>query len=101
MLPRARTVKAWREALLLAPFLALAGCGRSPNASTPSIAITRISSADGNKYDTVAPLEGTAVGVRPDQQIVVYTRREEVWWGRPVSKRPLAPIPNRSPCQTH
>ena len=96
MLPRARTVKAWRQAFLLAPFLLLAGCGRSPNASTPSIAITRIPSADGNKYDTVAAIEGTAVGVRPDQQIVVYTRSEELWWVQPVPDRPFTQIQNGS-----
>src|SRR5258708_35273998 len=84
MLPRARTVKAWRQAGLLAPFPVLAGCGRSPNASTPSIAITRIPSADGNEYEKVAAIEGTAVGVRPDQQIVVYTRSDELWWLQPV-----------------
>jgi len=74
MLPRARTVKAWRQAFLLVPLLVLAGCGRLPNASMPGIAITRIPAADGNMYDTVAAIEGTAVGVRPDQRIVVYTR---------------------------
>lgn len=83
MLPRARTVKTWRQAFLLAPFLVLAGCGGSPNASTPSIAITRIPSADGNEYYTVAAIEGTAVGVRPDQQIVVYPRSDELWWLQP------------------
>jgi hypothetical protein len=96
MLPRARTVKAWRQAFLLAPFLVLAGCDRSPNASTPSIAITKIPSADGNKYDTVAAIEGTAVGVRPDQQIVVYTRSEELWWVQPVPDRPFTQIQNGS-----
>jgi hypothetical protein len=96
MLPRARTVKAWRQAFLLAPFLVLSGCGRSPNASTPSITIRRIPSADGNKYDTVAAIEGTAVGVRPDQQIVVYTRSEELWWVQPVPDRPFTQIQNGS-----
>ena len=90
------TVKACRQAFLLAPFLVLAGCGRSPNASTPSIAITRIPSADGNKYDTVAAIEGTAVGVRPDQQIVVYTRSEELWWVQPLPDRPFTQIENAS-----
>ena len=84
MLPRARTVKTWRQAFLLAPLLVLAGCGRSPNASTPSSAITRISSADGNEYDAAAAIEGTAVGVRPDQQIVVYTGSDELWWRQPA-----------------
>src|ERR1700693_5644398 len=93
---RARTVKAWRRAFLLAPFLVLAGCGRPPNASTPRIAITRIPSADENKYDTVAAIEGTAVGVRPDQQIVVYTRSEELWWVQPAGDRPFTQIQNDS-----
>jgi hypothetical protein len=93
---RARTVKAWKQAVLLAPFLVLAGCGRSPNASTPSIAITRIPSADGNKYDTIAVIEGTAVGVRPDQQIVIYTKSEELWWVQPISNRPFTQIQNGS-----
>ena len=93
---RARTVKAWTQAFLLAPFLVLAGCGRSPNAVTPSIAITSIPSADGNKYDTVAAIEGTAVGLRPDQQIVLYTRSEELWWVQPGADRPFTQIQNGS-----
>ena len=88
------TVKAWRQAFLLAAFLVLTGCGRSPNASMPGIAITRIPSADGNTPDTVAAIEGTVVGVRPDQQIVVYTRGEELWWVQPVPDRPFTQIQN-------
>ena len=91
-----RTVKAWRQAFLLAPFLVLAGCGRSPDASTPTIAITRIPSGDENKYDTVAAIEGTAVGAQPDQQIVIYTRSEELWWVQPLPDSPFTQIHNGS-----
>jgi hypothetical protein len=73
MLLRARTIKAWGWV----PLPVLGGCSRSPNASTPSITITKILAADGKDYDTVAAIEGASVGVRPDQQIVVYISGEE------------------------
>jgi hypothetical protein len=96
MLPRARTVEAWRRLFLVFPFLVLAGCGPSPDSSAPTIKITRIPAADQNKYDTVAAIEGTAVGVRSDQQIVLYTRSEELWWVQPLSDRPFTKILDNS-----
>jgi hypothetical protein len=90
------TVKAWRWVHLLAPLLLLAGCGRSSNGSTPRIAITTIPAADGNNYDTLAAIEGTAVGVRPEQQIVLYTRSEELWWVQPFQDHPFTKIQDGS-----
>ena len=63
MLLRAKTVKAWGWVI---PLLVLGGRGLSPNASTLSDTITKIQAADGHDYDTVAAIERTAVGVRPD-----------------------------------
>ena len=89
MLPRARTVKTWRQAFLLAPFLVPAGCGRSPNASTPGIAITRMPSADGNEYDTVAAIEGTAVCV-PESGCVSTFNLGPLWTSPPAIPQELS-----------
>lgn len=70
MLLRARTIKAWN----LVPGVLLGGYARSPNASTPNITVTNILVADGKGYDTVAAVEGTAVGVCPDQKVVAFTK---------------------------
>ena len=80
-------------------FLVLAGCNRSQNTSEPSIAITTIPAADENNYNTVTAIGGTAVGVRPDQQIVVYTRSKELWWVQPAGDNPFTQIQNDSSWQ--
>ena len=70
----------------MGPTPALGGCARSPNASTPSITITKILTTDGKDYDTVAALEGTAVGVRPDQ-IVASTKSQAEGRLEPTRRR--------------
>jgi len=58
------------------PLLVLGGCARSPNASTPTITITKILAADGKNYDTVAAIEGSAPAVSPEQKIVASTKSQ-------------------------
>lgn len=80
MLLRAKTidVQGWVPLLLR-------GCrDRSPIASTPIIIITKIL-ADGKDYDTVAAVEGTAVAVHPERQIVASTKTQAD--GRPEANR--------------
>ena len=92
MLPRTRRFDAWRGASLLAFLVLLVGCGRWSKSPVPSISFSRVPAADEEGYDKFATIEGIARGFHPGQQIVLYSKSEELWWLQPITDHPFTKI---------
>src|SRR5260221_4004495 len=95
MFRRTSMVEAWR-ASLLAFLLVLDGCARWSTNSAPNISFTRVPIADEGDHSKLDTIEGRTVGVRPGQQIVLYTKSEELWWVQPVVDHPFTKIEDDS-----
>src|SRR5229473_1517905 len=91
MFRRTSMVEAWR-AFLLAFLLVLDGCARWSTNSAPLITFTRVPIAEEGDHSKVDTIEGRTVGIRPGQQIVLYTKSEELWWVQPVVEHPFTKI---------
>ncbi len=96
MLRRTTTVDAWRRAFPLALLLLLEACARWSSNSAPSISFTRVPVANEGDRSKLETIEGRTVGVRPGQQIVLYTKSEELWWVQPDIGRPFTKIEDGS-----
>jgi hypothetical protein len=66
-------------------------CRSSQSPSPPSIAFTRLPTADHGSPDIVSVIEGRVTGVRPEQRIVLFARSGQ-WWVQPLAARPFTPI---------
>jgi hypothetical protein len=92
MLRRTRRFDAWRGASLLAFLVLLVGCGRWSKSPVPSISFSRVPPADKDGYDKFGTIEGIARGFHSGQQIVLYSKSEELWWLQPVTDHPFTNI---------
>jgi hypothetical protein len=101
MWPCKRTTAQWAS-LALACFL-FPSCSRPPDHSAPNITFDRVPRADIGGPDKVDTIAGHATGVAPTQQIVLYTRSEEIWWIQPYTDKPYTKIERNSTWknQTH
>jgi hypothetical protein len=88
MLVSVRTL--WLGALVLLGATA-AGCRNETPAIEPSIEFTTIPPAAVGGSERVAPIAGRAVGVRPGQRIVLYTK-SGVWWVQPLTAQPFTTV---------
>ena len=100
MLPRTGRVDAWKGASLLAFLVLLMGCGRWSKGPVPGISFTRVPAADKDGYDKFAAIEGIARSFHPGQQIVLYSKSEELWWLQPVTDHPFTKIQDDSTWKT-
>jgi hypothetical protein len=100
VLPRTGRVDAWKAASLLAFLVLLVGCGRWSKSPVPSISFTRVPAADKDGYDKFAAIEGIARSFHPGQQIVLYSKSEELWWLQPVTDHPFTKIQDDSTWKT-
>src|SRR6266496_4395515 len=96
MLRRTSAVDAWRRAFPLALLLLFEACARWSSNSTPIITFTRVPVAEEGDHSKLDTIEGRTVGVRPGQQIVLYTKSEELWWVQPVVDHPFTKIEDDS-----
>jgi hypothetical protein len=92
MLSRTSTVEAWRRAFPLALLLLLEACARWSGNSAPSVSFTRVPVADEGNHSKLDTIEGRAAGARPGQQIVLYTKSEELWWVQPFTGQPFTKL---------
>jgi hypothetical protein len=73
-----------RGRLLLFMFcIFLSGCRLGPGNSGPAIEFTRVPPATNDGSDKLDIIEGRVMGVRPGQQIVLYTKNG-TWWVQPL-----------------
>lgn len=89
MLRRTSRVDAWRRAFPLALLLLLEACARWSSNSAPSISFTRVPVADEGDHSRLEAIEGRAVGARRGQEIVLYTKSEELWGGTTLHRAPI------------
>lgn len=92
MSPRTNTVRAWKRSFPLTVVLLLVGCARWPTISDQSVTFNKVPVADDRDYYKLDNIEGRANGFRSGQQIVLYTKSEELWWVQPGIDRPLTKI---------
>ena len=89
--------------LWLTPLLLLgvssAGCRKETKTIEPSIQFTNIPPAAVGGSERVAPIAGRALGVRPGQRIVIYTK-SGVWWVQPTTARPFTTVGRDSTWQS-
>jgi len=80
----------------------LSGCSRS-RSSVPAITFTKVPAAAPGGPDKLDTIAGRATTTRPDQQIVLYARSEDLWWVQPFTNRPYTKIQSDSSwkSQTH
>ncbi len=93
---RIQTFGRWRRAFLLLGCLAFGACGRWSANAPPTLVFVRIPKADLGGPDKVDTIEGRATGVRPGQQIVLYSRSEDLWWVQPFVDHPFTKIQDDS-----
>jgi hypothetical protein len=81
--------------LWLTPLLLLgassAGCRNETTTIEPSIRFTNIPPAAVGGSERVALIAGRALGVRPGQRIVIYTK-SGVWWVQPTTAHPFTTV---------
>jgi hypothetical protein len=80
----------WLGAVLLLG-AAAAGCRNETATIEPSIQFTRVPPAAVGGSERLAAIAGRALGVRPGQQIVIYTK-SGVWWVQPLTAQPFTPV---------
>src|SRR5215469_8029531 len=92
MSPNANIAWAWKRFFPVLFVLLLAGCGRWSAVSTQNVTFNKVPAADDRNYNKLDNIEGRSNGVRSDQQIVLYTRSEELWWIQPDIYHPFTKI---------
>jgi hypothetical protein len=75
--------------LLLGAFAA--ACSSQTANIGPSIQFTTIPPAAVGGSERLAPIAGRALGVRPGQRIVIYTK-SGVWWVQPLTAQPFTTV---------
>jgi hypothetical protein len=80
----------WLTALVLLGVTA-AACRSETASIEPSIQFTTVPPAAIGGSERVAPIAGRALGVRPGQRIVIYTR-SGIWWVQPLTAQPFTTI---------
>jgi hypothetical protein len=96
MSARANTARAWKKSFLLAVVLLLVGCAKWSSNSSQSITFEKVPAANERDDGQTDSIEGRVAGFRPGQQIVLYTKSEELWWIEPGIDRPFTNIQNNA-----
>ena len=68
-----------------------AGCRHETASVEPSIQFTTIPPAAVGGSERVAPIGGRALGIKPGQRIVIYTK-SGVWWVQPLTAQPFTTV---------
>src|SRR5882762_4146192 len=92
MLPRTSTFERWMRAVPLTLLLVLGSCAWWSKSSAPNIVFTKLPATDAGGSDKLGTIEGSARGARPGQQIVLYTKSEELWWVQPFTGQPFTKL---------
>jgi hypothetical protein len=77
------------KALLLLFCVLLSGCRSGQSGPKPSIEFTKIPVAAVGGLDNMDTIEGRVIGVRAEQQIVLYAKSGGRWWIQPFARDPL------------
>ena len=92
MAPRTNIVGAWKRFSLFTVVLLLVGCTRWSANPSQSITFNKVPVADDRDYNRLDNIAGRASGFRSGQQIVLYTKSEDLWWVQPSIDRPFTNI---------
>src|SRR5262249_16846400 len=80
-----------RRQLIAAGATVSCGWGSPFQVARPAIQFTRIPQADSNGSDKNDIVQGSVVGARPGQQIVLYAKNRS-WWLQPLLEAPFTRI---------
>lgn len=79
--------------ILIALFLAFAGCSRSAKRTIePKISFTQVPQGNPGDRNLQDVMEGTVSGEQSDQRMVIYSKAGELWWLQPLLTSPFTTI---------